>query len=63
MEYVKNILLVFLFILNYNKAGCTNSYEIAAYLDVTEEFLNDAIDKYTSKYEVNINSTLKEDLL
>jgi len=49
--------------LNYNKAGCTNSYEIAAYLDVTEEFLNDAIDKYTSKYEVNINSTLKEDLL
>lgn len=34
------------------KAGCTNSYEIAAYLDVTEEFLNDAIDKYTSKYGV-----------
>lgn len=30
--------------------GCQNCHEIAAYLDVTEEFLNDAIECYRSKY-------------
>lgn len=32
------------------KAGCRCKYEIANYLDVTEEFLEEAIEKYTSKY-------------
>lgn len=32
------------------KAGCRCRYEIADYLDVTEEFLEEAINKYTSKY-------------
>ncbi|PNV62246.1 hypothetical protein C0033_09035 [Clostridium sp. chh4-2] len=30
--------------------GCQNRYEIAEYLDVTEEFLQDAIDSYRSKF-------------
>ena len=34
------------------KAGCRCRYEIADYLDVTEEFLQDAIEKYTSKYGI-----------
>lgn len=34
------------------KAGCKSAYEMAEYLDITEEFLNDAIQKYTSKYGV-----------
>ena len=32
------------------KAGCRCRYDIANYLDVTEDFLEDAIKKYTSKY-------------
>lgn len=32
------------------KAGCRCRYEIADYLDVTEDYLEDAITKYTSKY-------------
>lgn len=32
------------------KAGCRCRYEIADYLDVTEDYLEDAIEKYTSKY-------------
>lgn len=31
-------------------AGCQNAYEIAEYLDVTEEFLIDALQRYRSKY-------------
>lgn len=31
-------------------AGCRNSYEVAEYLDVTEDFLNEAICAYRSKY-------------
>ncbi len=31
-------------------AGCRNRYEIAEYLDVTEEFLIDALSHYESKY-------------
>ena len=32
--------------------GCRNTYEMADYLNVTEEFLNDALDAYRSKYGV-----------
>jgi Zn-dependent peptidase ImmA (M78 family) len=32
------------------KAGCRNTFEIADYLDVTEDFLRSAIDCYRSKY-------------
>lgn len=32
-------------------AGCRNKYEIAEYLNVTEAFLQDAINCYRSKYE------------
>ena len=35
----------------YN-AGCTNKYEIAEFLNVTDEFLEEAIEKYTNKYGV-----------
>lgn len=32
------------------KAGCQSQYEIAEYLDVTEEFLNEALAAYRQKY-------------
>lgn len=32
--------------------GCKNRYEIAEYLNVTTEYLNEAIEYYTSKYGV-----------
>lgn len=32
--------------------GCHNLYEMAEYLDVTEEFLNDALTAYKDKYGV-----------
>lgn len=32
--------------------GCKSRYEIAAYLEVTEEFLQDCIDCYSAKYGV-----------
>lgn len=32
--------------------GCQNRFEIAEYLDVTEEFLEDAIKRYQDKYGV-----------
>lgn len=32
--------------------GCTNQHEIAEYLDVTEEFLHEAINCYRDKYGV-----------
>ena len=34
------------------KNGCRNRYEIAEYLDVTEEFLQEAIEYYKSQYGV-----------
>lgn len=37
------------------KNGCRNSYEIAEYLEVTEEFLNDALNAYKDKYGVCID--------
>ena len=39
-------------IIDAYKNGCRNSYEVAEYLDVTEEFLNDALDAYRDKYGV-----------
>ena len=35
---------------NARKSGCRNRYEIAEYLDVTEEFLQEAIDSYKEIY-------------
>lgn len=35
---------------NAKKSGCRNRYEIAEYLDVTEEFLQEAIDSYKEIY-------------
>lgn len=37
-------------IINAYKANCKNKYEMAEYLNVTVEFLEEAIKKYTSKY-------------
>lgn len=37
-------------IISAKKAGCCNRYEIADYLEVTEEFLQEAIVCYRSKY-------------
>lgn len=34
------------------KYGCRNRYEIAEYLDVTEEFLQEALDTYKEKYGI-----------
>jgi len=39
-------------IINAYNAGCTNKYEIAEFLNVTVEFLEEAIKKYTDKYGV-----------
>lgn len=35
--------------------GCQNRYEIAEYLDVTEEYLQECIDCYKSKYGIKVN--------
>lgn len=40
-------------ILDAFKAHCQNRYEIAEYLDVTEEFLEEALQYYRSKYGVS----------
>ena len=37
-------------IISAYKAGCKNTFEIAEYLDVSEEFLIDAFSAYRSKY-------------
>ena len=39
-------------IVNAYKHGCNSLYETADYLNVTEEFLSDALDYYKSKYGV-----------
>lgn len=36
------------------EAGCTDRYEIAEYLDVTEEYLQECVDCYRDKYGVCI---------
>lgn len=37
-------------IINSYRSGCRNGYEIAEHLDVTEEFLNEALQYYRNKY-------------
>lgn len=37
-------------IVSAHKAGCRNAFEIAEHLEVTEEFLQEALDCYRSKY-------------
>ena len=37
-------------IISAYKAGCQNIYEMAEYLNVTEEFLRDSLECYRSKY-------------
>ena len=39
-------------IIDAYKNGCRNSYEVAEYLEVTEVFLNDALNAYRDKYGV-----------
>lgn len=39
-------------IINSHNAGCSNKYEVAEFLNVTVEFLEAAIKKYTDKYGV-----------
>ena len=39
-------------IVNAFKAGCQSLYEMAEYLDVTEEFLKDALEAYRRKYGI-----------
>ena len=34
------------------EAGCTNRYEIAEFLDVTEEYLQECVDCYRDKYGI-----------
>ena len=36
------------------KYGCRNRYEIAKYLEVTEQFLSDALNAYKSKYGIRV---------
>ena len=37
-------------IINAYKRGCRNRYEMAEYLDVDEQFLADALERYSLKY-------------
>lgn len=39
-------------IINSYNAGCSNKYEMSEFLNVTVEFLEEAIKKYTDKYGV-----------
>lgn len=36
------------------EAGCRNGYEIAEYLEVTEEYLTECIEAYRSKYGIGV---------
>lgn len=45
-----NRLIGLIGIVNSYKAGCQNLYEMAEYLDVTEEFLHNALKRYREKY-------------
>ena len=39
-------------IINAYRSGCRNGYEIAEHLNITEEFLNEALQYYRNKYEI-----------
>lgn len=41
-------------IIDAYEAGCQNGYEIAEYLEVTEEYLQDCIECYRDKYGVGV---------
>ena len=45
-----NIKIGLIGIVSAYESGCSNLYEMAEYLDVTEEYLQDALECYTSKY-------------
>lgn len=45
-----NIKIGLMGIVRAYESGCQNRYEMAEYLDVTEEYLQDALECYTSKY-------------
>lgn len=42
-------------IIDAYKRGCRNIHEMADYLDITEEFLQDALEAYRSKYGHYVN--------
>lgn len=42
-------------IIQAHKAGISNKYELADYLNVTEQFLDEAINRYKEKYGVSKN--------
>lgn len=48
--YGYNLRIGLIGIIQAFKAGCRNLYEMAEYLDVTEEYLKEAIECYRSKY-------------
>lgn len=50
--YAYNRMIGLMGIVRAFKAGCKNQYEIAEYLNVTEEFLAEAISAYRSKYGI-----------
>ena len=45
-----NIKIGLMGIVSAYESGCSNLYEMAEYLDVTEEYLQDALECYKSKY-------------
>ena len=45
-----NIKIGLIGIVRAYESGCRNLYETAEYLDVTEEYLQDALECYKSKY-------------
>lgn len=47
-----NLKIGLLGIIRAYEHGCRNMFEMAEYLDVTEEYLQEALDCYTSKYGV-----------
>lgn len=53
--YSYNKLIGLMGIIKSFEAGCLNRYEIAEYLDVTEEFLEGALNCYKDKYGVSVD--------
>lgn len=49
-----NKLIGLIGIIDAYEAGCQNGYEIAEYLEVTEEYLSDCIEAYRDKYGVGV---------
>lgn len=49
-EWAFNKLIGLCGLLNAYKAGCQNIHEVAEYLDITEEFLSEALTCYRRKY-------------